>query len=519
MSASTPADIAAVRPAGLAGRGALAAMILIALAIGGGTAVLRHWALLSSLIDLGVFEQALWTFMRTGEPITTISPPHCAYNWLGFHFSPILLPLAPLTLLPWAGEALMLVHATLIALTAVPVFLTARTLGSGERPALALAGLALVHPFAANAMAWDLHENAAAVLAIAWAIWAVTVRRYGLVWLCAVALVLVKEHYGLAVAGIGLLWWWRNGRATARAVPLIAFGLAAFALVLFVVMPQLSPGGAHPMLDTATTGSGGTLQRYGWIVLDPSRTFGLFWAHILTDPVTVAYLIVVFFGFAHFGLAGVLFLLPAAADLAANLLSAVPMPRHVLSYHSAPVLPAMLAAAAFGYARSGRGRGPLFGGLIGLNLLLSLLASPWPIPGTLDSWNLRGNLTFSPPAALTEVERMLPPELALSVQPNLGAHLARRPAVYPFPAGLERADAAALHLDYPFAGFDRTTFGNPYDGPVTLAALERLLADPDWRVALFRDRFLVLLHGPGPGLPKAPVHARIAEMRSAFGAH
>src|SRR5262245_23134166 len=50
----------------------------------------------ASMFDLGVFSQALWTAYKYWMPTVTIVEPHLLRNWLGFHFSPIVLFLTPI---------------------------------------------------------------------------------------------------------------------------------------------------------------------------------------------------------------------------------------------------------------------------------------------------------------------------------------------------------------------------------------------------------------------------------------
>jgi uncharacterized membrane protein len=491
--------------------------MIAAIAASAATAILRHWGLLTVLLDIGVFEQAAWTFIQTGEPTTSINAPHAVHHWLGFHFSPLVLVLSPFALVPWSAEALMAAQALIAGLAAIPIFLTARELCRNDRVALVLAIVALVHPLTANAMAWDFHENCIAVLLIAWSLWAVVTGRYLLVWLCALMLVLTKEHYGLACAGLGFLWGWRQGGWLSRAAPLAGFGLVAMAVVLFVIMPSLSVTGAHTMVSGAEEDPAGQLSRYRWMGTGVVEASGYFIEGILLQPVTILYLAVVLLGFVRFSFTGLLFLAPAVADLAANLLSANPMPRSLHSYHSAAVVPCMMAAAAHGYYRASLEQRKTFKVLVGLNLALAVIYSPWPFVGVLDRWGLRDNLTTSPPEALSMAREALPPQVSVSAQGNLGAHLAKRREIYPFPAKLDSVDAVALHLDYPYRDFGVKVFGNPYDGPEMLTALEGLLDDPGWGIVFFRDDYLILRRGASQDREVLDaVRARVGEMRSTY---
>lgn len=50
----------------------------------------RHWGYMSSINDLGVFDQAVWSALH-GEYLLNTSQLNQLINWLWFHFHPILL--------------------------------------------------------------------------------------------------------------------------------------------------------------------------------------------------------------------------------------------------------------------------------------------------------------------------------------------------------------------------------------------------------------------------------------------
>ncbi|MBW2167410.1 MAG: hypothetical protein JRG74_15385, partial [Deltaproteobacteria bacterium] len=47
----------------------------------------RHWGYMSSINDLGVFDQAVWGVLN-GESLLNTSQFNRQINWLGFHFHP-----------------------------------------------------------------------------------------------------------------------------------------------------------------------------------------------------------------------------------------------------------------------------------------------------------------------------------------------------------------------------------------------------------------------------------------------
>jgi uncharacterized membrane protein len=174
------------------------------------------------------FAQTMFNFINGSGLISSVVPPFIEQNWLGFHFSPILYAIIPIYYLFPYIETLLFIHSFFIALAAVPIFFIAKKLLESQWYALVIAIFYLVNPFVFNAQIWDFHEIAFAPLTISLMLWAVINKhKYWLVFFCVILLT-IKEHYGLAVFGTGLLWaWhWRD--------PKFGLGLAAIGLISFM---------------------------------------------------------------------------------------------------------------------------------------------------------------------------------------------------------------------------------------------------------------------------------------------
>src|SRR5215471_3442011 len=96
-----------------------------------------------------------------------------------YHFSPVLSLATPLLLLTHSPLALIAIQALAGALTAPAVFLLARR-RMDERLSSIAALVALVYPPLVGVTFADFHENGLAPAAIAWLLWAVDARRFGL---------------------------------------------------------------------------------------------------------------------------------------------------------------------------------------------------------------------------------------------------------------------------------------------------------------------------------------------------
>ena len=176
---------------------------------------------------------------------------------------------------------------------------------------------------------------------------------FRLLLLSCFIIVLCKEHFGIMIIGFGFLWGLRN-RRWKQAILIVSFGAIYSILILGIVMPALSPTGAHIMLSQGL----GHVSRYSWLGGSMKEVFQA----LLFHPITVAkvvflelggakYLLLLMIFFLGFPLVAPEFLLPALADLAANMLSANPMPRSLFAYHSVTLIPLLATAAIYGVKR------------------------------------------------------------------------------------------------------------------------------------------------------------------------
>ena len=130
-----------------------------------------------SLYDLGVFEQAIWTFLKTGRPTDSIVIPGTIFNWLGFHFSPVVLAASAIQGFTNSSFGLVVVQALLVSSAAIPVYRCCRFLQVSKAQSQWIAALMLAHPFVFNGATWDFHEVAIATPVLAWAIYWVFIGR------------------------------------------------------------------------------------------------------------------------------------------------------------------------------------------------------------------------------------------------------------------------------------------------------------------------------------------------------
>jgi hypothetical protein len=363
-----------------------------------------------------------------------------------------------------------------------------------------------------NGAVWEYHEKSVAALAVAIGCLGVVRRQH---WLCLAAMTVLlccREHYGIAVAGFGLVWLHRHGRER-FGIALIGAGLAATALVFLVLMPALNPTGGHPILDAD---AGEKLDRYGWLDLAGADKLNAIEALAVQGLVYLLMLVVTSGGTALLAPA---FLAPGLADLAANLLSINVMPKTLGAYHSLALVPLFVIAAARGSMRLAK---PGFAIALGLwpTLVLLYMFLPAPVPGARNFWQVT-SLQLRPTPAVAEVRALLPADLSVSAQANVGALFSHRLRLYRFPDRMETADAVVLHLAMPFDPPTYAPFSNPFEPQEVdrmFRAMEDVLRDPAFGIAYWRDNWVVAIRGAADVVGRDAPRRRLAALVGEYNA-
>jgi uncharacterized membrane protein len=415
----------------------------------------RHWSYMSSLNDLGVFDQAAWGTLNGEFLLNTSNPFSQPINWLGFHFNLILLAFVPLYAIAPVPEWFTLAQSLALSLAAWPIFLLASRVCQSEKVGLLWALVYLVNPFQLNAAAWDFHPITLAVPFIALGFLAIErADSRMLIWSC-IPLLLIQEHLGLTVAGFGLLWRLHNGNWRPAAI-FIMLGLIHSFLVIGFVMPEFSPTGNHLMLQSGT----GQLSRYSWLGNSVPEVLQTLTTHpfsvikiVLLNWGGGIYLAMLLLPLLGLPLAATSFLLPGAADLALNLLSANPMPRGVFAYHSVALAAVFTVAAIYGSRWFSHWvKRYSLTELASLALLscfvVGYVLAPLPLPMALNVWQ---PISFAhwPDSAPERIRTTIGNSASVSAQANIGPHFSQRREIFVYPGKVGKVDVIILKLESP----------------------------------------------------------------------
>jgi uncharacterized membrane protein len=510
-------------------RAALALTILLHFTVLMAMGLLRHWGYLTSLTDLGVFDQAVWGVLN-GHGLLNTNVFNASVNWFGIHFNPVLLLFVPLYAIHPAAEWFVIAQAMALSIGAWPVFLLASRVFESERVGMHWAIVYLVNPFVLNAAASDFHPVTLAAPLIAAGLLAVERKEGALLALCCAGLLLIQEQFGLTVLGFGLVWWFRT-RKSGLAIVLSALGLAHFYLVLGAIMPALSPTGTQLMMNKDF----GQLSRYSWLGSSIAEMLNnLLWHPLAVFKIVVIemggarYLMLLLSPFLGLPILAPMFLLPGLGDLAANVLSANPMPRWGASYHSVTLVPTLIAAAIYGARRAAPWFRkytsiPVSNLVVLVSLALAYVLGPLPLPGTLNQWAPAQLIPWADPTA-DVVRAAVRDQSSISVQGNVGAHFSQRPQVYFYPRKVDEADAIVLRLESPTerltpqvpAALGTLSHHLQMKPADYLASIGCLLSGKEYGVVLWRDPWLVFSRNAMHRTDIHPLKQKLEALRKAW---
>lgn len=382
-------------------------------------AVRRHEGFRSYLHDLGIFEHLIWNTAR-GHPFDSSIYP---VNYLGIHFSPTLIVFVPPYLI-WPDTRLLLLAQTVaIALGAVPLFLLARRWIGPGGPVGTAGLLALLNPYNLFLALTDFHPDALALPLLGAAFYGFETSRRRLGLAATALLVLVREDYALAAAGLGL---YLLGRRADRRLGLAVFAGALLYLGLMIgwVIPAIS-GRPYGFADLNPELGAGPFGLITGILTNPAATL----AHLVSTP-RPEYAVWLIGPLAGLPLLRPRHLLPGAPLLLRNLLAAHPSRVWINRHYQAAVLPAFVLAAIAALAWLPR---PWARRLGAVALAATLAFNAYALIGLIGS----GEIPLRPAprdTAYREALARVPAEAAVAAGNRIGSHLAARRSLWFFPA-------------------------------------------------------------------------------------
>ncbi len=209
--------------------------------------IIQYNALFTGHADLAAFDQVIWNTIH-GRPFHTTMYD---YNFLGEHFSPLLIILAPFYFIWEDPRMLLILQSLFLGLGAIPVYLTAKDKLKHNLLSLSFSFAWLFHPFLSRVNLFEFHEVCLSPFFLLFTFYFLQRKRW---WLYSIFLFLslmVKEDISLIITALGIYAFFKVNRKAGIITFLI--GISWVYLCVKVLIPYIR----------VATGSGVSEATYG----------------------------------------------------------------------------------------------------------------------------------------------------------------------------------------------------------------------------------------------------------------
>jgi uncharacterized membrane protein len=437
--------------------------LMVAFALVMGTLSLVRYASLHSDIDLGLYSQVVWNTAHGDWFRNSVLP--FTENYLGNHFTPILILFAPLYRLWPDARLLLLVQVIVSALGAWPLFLLAREKLPGVWPAVFLSAAYLLYPAVHHQNLADFHGIALGTSVVMWAFYALLTRRDRLLFATLILMTLIREDLPLLIIMMGIHAFLIQRRRRFGLV-LLSAGVVTSALIILVLIPSFREGMSFHYYEYYDYLGSSPLEILRTVVLQPKV-----WLSRVLHPPKLLLFVQLLLPVAFLPLlAPSVFILGGSAIAYVYL---VDLPFYVI-YHletqnQALFIPFILAGTVLGLANLVRWAGPRWGGLRvadaggAIVVLASITALVFWGPLSDETKRAQFQLDDQSRAEWSLLEQV-PPEAGIVADDRFAAALSTREGFYVFGGRFEHDHS----LDYLI--YEDTPVGYPAHPPALLRA-------------------------------------------------
>ncbi len=174
--------------------------------------VMKHHAFMTTAWDLGIYEQVIWSTATSGKPlwytVEVIINPSC--NFFGIHFAPFLFLVVPVYAIFQTTETLLILQATFISLSAIPLYKLVYHQRGSCKQALIFAAIYLAYPPLHGVALFDFHVQAFLPFLFFFAFYFFKREQWGKFLLFIILSLMVIEFVPLIVMFFGLYGLWVN---------------------------------------------------------------------------------------------------------------------------------------------------------------------------------------------------------------------------------------------------------------------------------------------------------------------
>ena len=374
----------------------------------------RHQRLVTSIFDVGIFDQALYLTAHGESLFLSTRGLHVH----GDHFHPILLLFAPLYFI-WPSVSLLLIAQTVvIAIGAYPAYRLGRHLGFAEGQSVLVGALYLAHPTVGFLNRFDFHPVSALAPALMFAVLYLEEKKPIAFTISVVAALCCTEAAGFTILALAVtaLWvrdkWWALG----------TFGLGAAGIVgTKLWLRHFNHNESTPYAMLYTNYGTSEVEVVTHLLTHPLQSVAQ-----MATPLNLEYLFYLFAPLLFLPLLAPDRLLPTVPVLLGNLLSWRHAQHRIENHYGAALTAFLIWAAVIGWKRL-RDKGASdrwMGGLVLVTAVVSALLGP------LGSKHLsRLPERASIPAALEQLGE----DKVVVAGNEIGGHLTHREKLFLFP--------------------------------------------------------------------------------------
>ncbi|MEW6104598.1 MAG: DUF2079 domain-containing protein [bacterium] len=201
--------------------------------------------------DLAVFDEAIWNTIEGRILNTSVT---LGYNFLGEHFSPMLLILAPFYFIWQDPRMLLILQSLFLGIGAIPIFLIAKDKLKHNLLSLSFSFAYLFHPFISRVNLFEFHEICLAPFFLLFTFYFLQRRIWWFYFIFLFFSLMVKEDVSLITTALGIYSFFKINKK---------IGIITFIIGIFWVYISVSILMPYIKKETATTMVDSTYKHFG----------------------------------------------------------------------------------------------------------------------------------------------------------------------------------------------------------------------------------------------------------------
>ncbi|MBM3263028.1 MAG: DUF2079 domain-containing protein [candidate division Zixibacteria bacterium] len=451
--------------------------------------ILRYHAF-RTFADFTIFIQQIWGFSQ----FKMVALLNLGLLPFGNHFSPALMLLTPFYWIWEDPRTLVILHSTVMALGAIPIYLLVCDRLQSPGAGLALAGVYLFYPAIQQPAIQDFHESMFLATPLLYAFLFLQRQAYGKFLTFCLLAIMCKEDASIPVGMMGFYLWWKTEN---KALGWSVMGVSLVWLVLSigVVMPYYQGlGGWYASFLLKAPSSDASS---GSLILTKMEDL------LSTDFITfMLQLLVPLGGIPLLAPIELLISLPTVLELTFYNGPPFGLVGTIYTWHTVAVVPGFFIATVYGLEKIKRTKGeaaltPCLMFIVMNGFMANLMYGVVPYAPRFSFSDFR----------VTEHDRIgrrllekIPPQASVTTTSQISAHLGNREFIYLLPIPWAKGDWRASDekfpqtVDYVVADTSHAVLkeAEPASGDAQLQLIRALCADPRYSTVAAEDGYVIL---------------------------